>query len=152
MTKNKGTFFATKEAANSSREWFVVDADGLTLGRLSSQVASVLRGKHKPTFTPHVDGGDFVIVLNADKVVLTGRKLENKLYRHHTGYIGGLKTETAADAMKKHPHRIIENAVFGMLPKGILGKEQRKKLKVYAGSEHPHLAQQPKPLMLGKLK
>ena len=132
------------------REWFVVDASGLTLGRLASQVASVLRGKHKPTFTPNVDTGDFVIVLNSDKVVLTGKKLEQKMYTYHTGYIGGLKQTPYKDMMAKKSDVVVYEAVKGMLPKNSLGRQMITKLRVYKGGEHNHQAQQPKVLELSK--
>ena len=132
------------------REWFVVDASGLTLGRLASQVASVLRGKHKPTFTPNVDTGDFVIVLNSDKVVLTGKKLEQKMYTYHTGYIGGLKQTPYKDMMAKKSDVVVYEAVKGMLPKNSLGRQMITKLRVYKGAEHNHQAQQPKVLELSK--
>lgn len=125
------------------RKWYVVDAKGKTLGRLASEVATLLRGKHKPQYTPHVDTGDFVIVINASQVELTGKKLSQKIYYRHSGYPGGLKTTTAGDLRATRPERMIELAVKGMLPKGSLGRQQLKKLKVYAGSEHPHQAQQP---------
>ena len=132
------------------REWFVVDASGLTLGRLASQVASVLRGKHKPTFTPNVDTGDFVIVLNSDKVVLTGKKLEQKMYTYHTGYIGGLKQTPYKDMMAKKSDVVVYEAIKGMLPKNSLGRQMLTKLRVYKGGEHNHQAQQPKVLELVK--
>ncbi len=125
------------------RKWFVVDATGVRLGRLSSEVASVLRGKHKPTFTPHVDCGDYVIVVNSDKIELTGNKWNDKLYRTHSNYPGGLKTKTAKVLMAEKPERMVELAIKGMLPKGKLGDQMYRKLFVYAGSEHPHTAQQP---------
>ena len=131
-------------AQTVERKWYVVDADGMTLGRLASQVAAILRGKNKPTYTPHCDTGDHVIIVNADKVVLTGRKLDQKKHYHHTGYIGGLKKETWKEAMEKHPERIVERAVKGMLPHSSLGRKQFTKLKVYAGPEHPHQAQNPR--------
>ena len=132
------------------REWFVVDASGLTLGRLASQVASVLRGKNKPTFTPNVDTGDFVIVLNSDKVVLTGKKLEQKMYTYHTGYIGGLKQTPYKDMMAKKSDLAVYEAIKGMLPKNSLGRQMITKLRVYKGGEHNHQAQQPKVLELSK--
>lgn len=132
------------------REWFVVDASGMTLGRLASQVASVLRGKHKPTFTPNVDTGDFVIVLNSDKVVLTGKKLEQKMYTYHTGYIGGLKQTPYKDMMAKKSDVVVYEAIKGMLPKNSLGRQMITKLRVYKGGEHSHQAQQPKVLELSK--
>lgn len=138
------TFQAKKN--DLDRKWYVVDATGKTLGRLASQVASILRGKHKPTYTPHVDTGDFVIVVNADKVHLTGRKLQNKIYYRHTGYPGGLRTRTAREMLATRPERMIELAVWGMLPHNSLGRRQIRKLKVYRGSEHPHAAQQPEVL------
>ena len=128
------------------RKWYVVDADGVVLGRLASRVATILRGKHKATFTPHLDMGDHVVVVNADKIHLTGRKRTDKLYRWHTGYIGGLREVTAETMLRTHPERVIEWAVQGMLPKNRLGKAMAKKLKVYRGTEHPHAAQQPGPL------
>ena len=128
------------------RKWYVVDADGVVLGRLATRVATILRGKHKPTFTPQLDMGDHVVVVNADKVHLTGRKRTDKLYRWHTGYIGGLREVTAETMIRTHPERVVEWAVQGMLPKNRLGKAMAKKLKVYRGAEHPHAAQQPGPL------
>ncbi len=129
--------------------WHVVDADGIVLGRLASRVAQIIRGKHKPMFTPHMDTGDFVIVVNASKVRLTGRKLEQKRYFRHTGYMGHERFTPVSNELAKHPDRVIERAVFGMLPKSTLARQElRNKLKVYAGAEHPHQAQQPKPLDL----
>lgn len=125
------------------RKWWVVDAEGKTLGRLASEVASLLRGKHKPEYTPHVDTGDFVIIVNADKVHLTGKKFQKKIYYWHSGYPGGLKKATAAEMLQKRPVKMVELAVKGMLPKNSLGRKQGMKLKVYAGPEHPHQAQQP---------
>ncbi|AKU26885.1 50S ribosomal protein L13 [Geobacillus sp. FSL K6-0789] len=125
------------------RKWYVVDAAGKTLGRLASEVAALLRGKHKPTFTPHVDCGDHVIVINADKVELTGKKLTKKLYYRHSLYPGGLKVRTALEMRTNYPEKMIERAVRGMLPKGSLGRQMFKKLHVYRGSEHPHQAQKP---------
>ncbi len=133
-------------AQDVQRGWYVVDAAGKVLGRLATQVATVLMGKHKPTFTPHVDDGDFIIVVNASKVVLTGRKLERKVYHWHTGYIGSIKSVTAGRLLETRPERVIEGAVRGMLPKGPLGRRMYRKLKVYGGPEHPHSAQQPEPL------
>ncbi len=130
------------------REWLLIDADGVVLGRLASEVAKILRGKNKPQFTSHVDTGDFVIVINADKVKVTGRKRTDKIYYHHTGHPGGLKSETFAEAMAKHPERVIEHAVKGMLPKNTLGRAQGMKLKVYAGPDHPHAAQHPRKIEL----
>jgi large subunit ribosomal protein L13 len=128
------------------RRWFLVDAEGKVLGRPATRVAHVLRGKHKPTFAPHLDVGDHVVVINAGKVHLTGRKLTNKMYRWHSGYIGGLREVTAERMLKSHPERVIEWAVQGMLPKGRLGRAMARKLKVYKGAEHPHAAQKPEPL------
>jgi large subunit ribosomal protein L13 len=128
------------------RKWYVVDAQGQVLGRLATRVATVLRGKHKPSFSPHLDVGDHVVVINAEKVQLTGRKLKDKQYRWHTGYIGGLKEVSAETMLRTHPDRVIEWAVEGMLPKNRLGRAMAKKLKVYRGAEHPHGAQQPQPL------
>ena len=127
------------------RKWYVVDADGKTLGRLSTDVARVLSGKHKPIYAPHIDTGDFVIVINAEKVALSGQKEEQKIYYRHSTYAGGLKSETAARLRKRQPSRIIQKAVKGMLPKNRIGRRQLKKLKIYAGAEHPHVAQQPEP-------
>lgn len=132
--------------AEIEHQWFVVDAAGIPLGRLSSVVAKLLMGKHKPTYATHIDTGDFVIVINAEKSVLTGRKEEKKVYYHHTGYPGGIKSETAAERRRRRPTKLVEEAVWGMLPKTKLGRKQLRKLKVYAGSEHPHQAQQPTPL------
>lgn len=132
--------------ADLQHDWLVVDAAGVPLGRLASTVAQLIRGKHKPTFTPHMDGGDFVVVINADKVAFTGNKLSQKHYFRHTGYMGHERFTAAKDLLAKHPDRVIEKAVFGMLPKNSLAKQKlRTKLKVYAGAEHPHAAQQPKP-------
>jgi large subunit ribosomal protein L13 len=130
------------------RKWYVVDASGETLGRLASRIAHVLRGKHKPTFTPHLDMGDHVIVVNAEKVAVTGRKEERKVYYRHTGYPGGLRTTTYREMMEKHPERVIRKAVRGMLPHNVLGRQTLKKLRVYAGPEHRHAAQQPDELTL----
>ena len=140
------TVSAKKE--DVQREWYVVDATGQTLGRLATRVATVLRGKHKPIFTPHVDTGDFVVVINAEKVKLTGKKNDDKLYHYHTGWVGGIVTRTAKQLRAQRPERLIENAVQGMLPKNVLGRAMGKKLKVYAGGEHPHAAQQPRELAL----
>ncbi len=132
--------------SETERKWFVVDAANQVLGRLASRVATILRGKHKPTFTPHLDMGDHVIVVNAEKVHLTGRKLRDKMYRWHTGYIGGLREVNAETMLRTHPERVIEWAVQGMLPKNRLGRAMVKKLKVYRGTAHPHEAQRPEPL------
>ena len=128
------------------REWYVVDATGHTLGRLASEVASVLRGKNKPIFTPHMDCGDYVIIVNADKIKVSGKKLDQKIYYHHSDYIGGMKETTLREMMNKHPERVIEYAVKGMLPKGPLGRQMYTKLFVYAGPDHKHAAQKPETL------
>lgn len=138
----------TEKTAEIKQEWYVVDAQGLTLGRLAARIAPILKGKHKPTYTPHLDCGDFVIVVNADKVRVTGRKLDQKQYYHHSGYPGGLTTTSLRHQLERHPERVLEAAVRGMLPKNKLGRRMFKKLKVYAGGSHPHQAQQPKPLEL----
>ncbi|QFT87221.1 50S ribosomal protein L13 [Bacillus sp. THAF10] len=135
------TFMA--KASEINRKWYVVDAEGQTLGRLASEVASILRGKHKPTFTPNVDTGDHVIIINAEKIHLTGNKLNGKIYYRHTMHPGGLKQRTALEMRTNYPTKMLELAIKGMLPKGSLGRQQIKKLNVYAGSEHPHQAQQP---------
>ncbi len=132
--------------AEVKRQWFVVDADGKTLGRLASEIARRLRGKHKPEYTPHVDTGDYIVVINAEKIAVTGNKETDKLYHHHTGYIGGLKTVNLAKQRAEHPERILQSAVKGMLPKNPLGRAMFKKLRVFAGSNHSHVAQQPTPL------
>ena len=129
-----------------TRDWYVVDATGHTLGRLASEVASVLRGKNKPQFTPHIDTGDYVIVVNADKIKVTGKKMDQKIYYNHSDYVGGMKETTLKEMMNKKPEKVIELAVKGMLPKGPLGRQMIKKLHVYAGAEHNHAAQQPKAL------
>ncbi|TAL72112.1 MAG: 50S ribosomal protein L13 [Rhodanobacter sp.] len=138
------TFSAKAESVK--RDWFVVDATDKTLGRLSTEIARRLRGKHKPEFTPHVDTGDYVVVVNAQKVAVTGAKLDDKMYHHVTGYVGNLKTTSLKDLLATHPERVIEIAVKGMLPKNALGREMYRKLKVYGGAEHPHAAQQPQAL------
>ena len=135
------TFMANPDKLN--RKWYVVDAAGCTLGRLSSEVASVLRGKNKTCFTPHVDCGDYVIVVNADKIKVTGKKLDQKIYYHHSDYVGGMKETTLKELLAKKPERVIEFAVKGMLPKGPLGRKMYTKLHVYAGPEHNHAAQKP---------
>ena len=135
------TFMASP--ATIDRKWYVVDAEGKTLGRLASEVAKVLRGKNKAIFTPHIDTGDYVIVVNADKVKVTGKKLDQKIYYHHSDYIGGMKETTLREMMNKHPERVIEYAVKGMLPKGPLGRQMYTKLFVYAGPDHKHAAQKP---------
>ena len=128
------------------RQWFVVDAKGQILGRLASHVAQVLRGKHKPFYTPHVDGGDFVVVINAKEVEVTGRKRELKRYYRHSGYPGGIRSVTLGRLLQTHPERVIEKAIRGMLPRGPLGRHMLRKLKVYAGAKHPHAAQKPEPM------
>lgn len=133
------------------RDWFVVDAEGQTLGRLSSGIASILRGKHKPLFAPHLDCGDFIVVVNADKVVVTGSKEQSKMYYRHSGFPGGLSEMSFAEMRERFPERIIETAVKGMLPKNKLGRQMFSKLKVYAGPDHPHAAQNPQPLQIGKV-
>ncbi len=142
------TYSPSAEEAKESREWWLVDAEGKTLGRLASEIAQVLRGKHKPSFSPHVDGGDFVIVTNCEKIVVTGDKMESKRYYSHSRYPGGLHTRTLREQLQRYPDRVIASAVSGMMPKTKLGRAQMKKLKVYAGSEHPHEAQKPKTLEL----
>lgn len=134
------------KAADVKRDWYIVDAEGKTLGRLASEIARRLRGKHKPEYTPRVDTGDYIVVINAEKVAVTGRKQTDKVYHHHTGWIGGLKSITFEKLIDKAPERVIEIAVKGMLPKNPLGRAMFKKLKVYKGTEHRHAAQQPKPL------
>lgn len=138
----------TTKPEDIKREWFVIDATGLTLGRLATQIASVLKGKHKPIYSPHMDTGDFVIVVNAHKVRVTGRKLDQKFYYRHSGYPGGLKEISLRDQLDRHPDRVIRFAVRGMLPKNRLGRQMIKKLKIYATPGHPHEAQQPKPLAM----
>lgn len=136
------------KAETVQRDWFVVDATGKTLGRLCSELAFRLRGKHKPTWSPHVDTGDYFVVINADKIAVTGNKLKDKMYHRFTGYIGNLKSESLEQALDRHAERVIEIGVKGMLPKTPLGRAMFRKLKVYTGAEHPHTAQQPKPLDL----
>ncbi|MEI3178379.1 MAG: 50S ribosomal protein L13 [Lachnospiraceae bacterium] len=138
------TFMAS--SATVDRKWYVVDAEGMTLGRLASEVAKVLRGKNKPTFTPHVDTGDYVIVVNAEKIAVTGKKMDQKIYYSHSDYVGGLKSATLKEMRAKHPERVIEHAVKGMLPKGPLGRQMYTKLFVYAGPDHKHAAQKPEVL------
>jgi len=140
------TFWLTKEAGEAQREWFVIDATGHTLGRLASKIAAVLRGKHKPSYTPNVDMGDFVIVLNAGAVKLTGTKPDKKLYIHHTLFPGGIKSRLAKDVLANDPAHAISEAVWGMMPKGPLGRRIIKKLKIYKGAEHEHTAQKPRVL------
>ncbi len=134
------------KASDISKEWLIVDAADKTLGRLASDIAYVLRGKHKPSFVRHLDGGDYIVVVNAEKVALTGQKLTDKKYYHHTGYIGGIKGISAQDLLAKHPERVLQKAVRGMLPKTKLSKHILKNLKIYAGTEHPHEAQSPQPM------
>jgi large subunit ribosomal protein L13 len=140
------TFTAKKEEIE--RNWYVVDAEGQTLGRLASRIAPILKGKHKPAYTPHLDCGDYIVVINADKVRVTGRKMDQKFYYRHSGYPGGLRSISLREQLDKFPERVLESAVKGMLPKNRLGRRMIKKLKVYAGDSHPHQAQQPKPLEL----
>lgn len=139
--------FVTKPS-DINRQWWVVDAEGQTLGRLASQIAPILRGKHKPTFTTNLDAGDFVVILNCDKIVVTGKRLEDKKYYRHSGYFGSLKEENLQEVMDKYPDRAIRGAIQGMLPKGPLGRDMLRKLKVYAGGVHPHGAQNPQVLEL----
>jgi large subunit ribosomal protein L13 len=138
----------TQKQAEIERDWYVVDAEGETLGRLASRIAPILKGKHKPVYTPHLDCGDFVVIVNAEKVRVTGRKLDQKFYHRHSGYPGGLKSISLRDQLNRYPERVLEAAIRGMLPKNKLGRRMIKKLKVYAGDAHPHEAQQPKPLEL----
>ena len=140
------TFSAKPETVE--RDWYIIDAENKTLGRLSTEIARRLRGKHKPEYTPHVDTGDYIVVINAEKVYVSGNKRTDEMYRHHTGYIGNLKSISFDKLIEKAPERVIETAVKGMLPKNPLGRAMYKKMKVYAGSEHPHTAQQPKTLEL----
>ena len=136
------------KASDVQRKWYVVDAEGVVLGRLASQVASILRGKNKPIYTPHVDTGDYVIILNADKVVLTGKKLDQKIYYKHSGFAGGLKETPYRRLLAEKPEFAVQHAIIGMLPKGPLGRKMAKKMKVYTGSEHEHAAQQPEVLVI----
>ena len=136
------------KAADITRKWYVVDAEGLALGRVASQVANILRGKNKPIYTPNVDTGDYVIVLNASKIILTGKKLDQKIYYKHSGYVGGLKETKYRKLLAEKPEEALRHAVVGMLPKGPLGRQMAKKLKIYAGAEHEHAAQQPEKLEL----
>ena len=140
------TYYA--KADEVEREWLLIDAEDQVLGRVAAKAAHILRGKHKPIFTPHVDTGDYVIIINADKIRVTGNKAAEKRYYRHSGYPGGLKFESYAEAMQKHPERVVEHAVKGMLPKNTLGRAQGMKLKVYAGPEHPHAAQKPRQIEL----
>ena len=136
------------KAADITRKWYVVDAEGLALGRVASQVANILRGKNKPIYTPHVDTGDYVIIVNAAKVILTGKKLDQKIYYKHSGYVGGLKETKYRKLLAEKPEEALRHAVVGMLPKGPLGRQMAKKMKIYAGAEHEHAAQQPEKLEL----
>jgi large subunit ribosomal protein L13 len=136
------------KAADITRKWYVVDAEGLALGRVASQVANILRGKNKPIYTPNVDTGDFVIIINADKVILTGKKLDQKIYYKHSGFVGGLKETKYRKLLAEKPEEAMRHAVVGMLPKGPLGRQMAKKLKIYAGAEHEHAAQKPEVLSL----
>jgi large subunit ribosomal protein L13 len=138
------TFNAKPETVK--RDWYIIDASGKTLGRMCSEIATRLRGKHKPVYTPHVDTGDYIVVINAEKIHVTGNKLQDKKYHRFTGYIGNLKTESLGQALERHPERVIEIGVKGMLPKNPLGRQMYRKLKVYAGTDHPHTAQQPQVL------
>ncbi|NLX08519.1 MAG: 50S ribosomal protein L13 [Chloroflexi bacterium] len=140
----------TPTEGDIQREWFVVDAKDQTLGRLATQIAAILRGKHKPTFAPHMDVGDYVIVINCDKIRVTGNKLDEKMYHRHSGYPGGLTSISLRDQLQRHPERVLHAAVRGMLPKNKLGRKMIKKLKLYTGNSHPHDAQQPKPLEIGR--
>jgi large subunit ribosomal protein L13 len=148
MPATRSTKSPSAEAARADRQWYIADARDQVLGRLATRVASTLRGKHRPTFAPHVDGGDFVIVVNAASVRLTGNKEATKLYHRHTGYPGGVRTLSAGEVRSKHPTRIVRAAVEGMLPKNRLGRQLATKLKIYAGPDHPHQAQKPVPLTL----
>ena len=144
MTTAMKTYQAT--AQDRERDWYVVDAEGKTLGRLATQIADVLRGKRKPTYTPHVDVGDFVVVVNAEKIRVTGKKREDKLYYRHSGYPGGIRSRTLGEMLERRPEEVIRSAVKGMLPRTRLGRAQLRKLKVYAGPDHPHAAQKPEPM------
>ena len=143
----KNTFMESKETVN--RTWYIIDAEDIALGRVASKAAVILRGKHKVTYTPHIDCGDYVIIINADKVLLTGNKLENKMYYDHSRYVGGLRERTAKEMKKDYPVEMVERAVKGMLPHNRLGRQMYKKLFVYAGNEHPHTAQKPKVVDMG---
>lgn len=144
------TYIAREDEVRDSKRWYVVDAEDLVLGRMSSKIAHILRGKHKPIFSPHQDVGDFVVVINAEKIKLTGKKMQLKTYFHHSGYIGGVTNTPVSLMLRTHPERVVEFAVKRMLPKNSLGRQMFKKLKVYAGPEHPHTAQQPQVLDLTK--
>jgi large subunit ribosomal protein L13 len=149
LTPTQKTHVPKQQTLDRGQRWVLVNADGATLGRLATTIATLLRGKDKPVFTPHLDAGDHVVVINAAKVRVTGRKLDQKIYFRHTGYPGGLKRQTLRQLLASHPERVIEHAVKGMLPKNHMGRYLMTKLKVYAGSEHPHTAQKPQPLALG---
>lgn len=138
----------TPKAGDTTRSWYVIDATDVVLGRLAVAAATLLRGKHKPTFTPNVDGGDFVIVINAEKIAVTGDKLRNKMAYRHSGYPGGLRQRTIGDLLQRQPDRVVEKAILGMLPKNKLGRQIKRKLRVYAGAQHPHTAQQPIPYQI----
>jgi large subunit ribosomal protein L13 len=144
----KYTRSTTTAEAQADRKWWIVDLEGVTLGRAATRIAHVLRGKHKPTYTPHVDTGDFVIIVNAEKVAMTGQKLDQKTYFRHTGFVGGIREVRAKHLLERDPEKVIRKAVKGMLPRGPLGRQQMRKLKIHVGSEHPHQAQQAKPLPL----
>lgn len=148
MKKSQKTTWLTREEGLAQRDWYVIDLEGKVLGRAASKIASVLRGKHKPNYTPNVDMGDFVIVVNASKVLLTGQKRRNKMYRRHTNYPGGFREISAEGLLATYPDRVVRQAVWGMLPKGRLGRRIVKKLRIYAGSEHDHVAQRPRELSL----
>ena len=145
-THMERTYMASREGGLEARRWYLIDAKDKVLGRVASRIANILRGKHKPTFTPHEDAGDFVVVINAAGLRLTGNKLATKLYRRHSGYPGGVRTTTAGRELREHPDRVLRQAVEGMLPKNRLGRRLATKLKIYAGQEHPHAAQQPQQL------
>lgn len=142
------TYIPSGKNLEQGRRWFVINADGKTVGRLATEAARILMGKNKPTYTPFIDMGDHVVIINAEKVVFTGNKLQDKLYRHHTGWPGGLREITAQKQLQRHPERVLESAIRGMLPKTKMGRKMAKKLKVYAGTDHPHQAQHPQPLDL----
>ncbi|MBS4728898.1 50S ribosomal protein L13 [Mycobacterium sp. SM1] len=142
----------TPKAGDTARSWYVIDATDVVLGRLAVAAATLLRGKHKPTFTPNVDGGDFVIIVNADKVAISGNKLRTKMAYRHSGYPGGLHQRSIGDLMAKHPDRVVEKAIAGMLPKNKLGRQIKRKLRVYAGPEHPHIAQRPVPFEIRQVR
>lgn len=144
-TTSGTTYIPSGKNLEQTRKWHLLDASGKTVGRLATEAAKLLMGKHKPTFTPFIDVGDHVIIINAEKVVFTGNKLQDKFYRHHTGWPGGLKEVSAQKQLQKHPERVLEAAIRGMLPKNTIGRHMGKKLKVYAGSDHPHTAQRPEP-------